>query len=154
MGLKSILLLLLTFIVLNAKAQILLNADSSQIKKTISVRGGGLKKSFIEKNIEMKGLYKKMVFRFPTPMEGNSCLMDMTFCLTLKNECFKYYEDYWGEDIANQRIDDLKKSYELKQVKGYLKWVDDKKGFEISMIPERIGNNKFASAYILEIKNN
>ena len=30
----------------------------------------------------------------------------------------------------------------------------DKKGFEISMIPERIGNNKFASAYILEIKNN
>lgn len=136
---------------LRVKSQTLLNADFSKISKEVELQGGGLKKIVIEKNIEMNGDYKKVIFQYPLPSEGNSCLMKTTFCLKLKNKCFKYYEYYWGEELADQKVDELKKYYSrLKQVKDELKWIDDDKGFEVNLIPQRIGNNKFASVYILE----
>ena len=136
-----------------AKSQILLNADSSQIRKEMSSRRGALHTSTTEKDIETKGYYCKMVFWFPLPMEGNSCLMNMTFYLTLNNKCFKYDETYWGRDLADQRIDEFTQPlYGMKRVTGSLKWVNAVTGFEASLIPKRMDDNKFASEYILEFK--
>ena len=135
------------------KSQTLLNADSSKILKEVKLKGGGLFKSFIEKNIEIKGRYKKIVFHYQLPSEGNTCLLKTTFYLTLDNKCFKYYEDYWGEKLADKKLDELKRYYPgLKRIKNELKWRDIGNRFEIDLIPERIGNNKFASAYLLEVK--
>ncbi|HWZ02913.1 MAG TPA: hypothetical protein VNX40_04830 [Mucilaginibacter sp.] len=121
--------------------------------KEVALQGGGLTKCFVEKNIEIKGHYKKMVVRYPIPPEGNDCLIKTTFCLTLKNRCFKYVEEYWGKELADQKIDEFKRYYHgLKQVKNEQKWIDNDNRFEIDLIPERIGNNKFASAYHLEVK--
>ncbi|MGZ3756852.1 MAG: hypothetical protein ACXVAY_14045 [Mucilaginibacter sp.] len=154
MSSKSLLLvLLLTITWLSVKSQTLLNADFSKIKKEVKLKGGGLNKSFIEKNIEMTGNYKKIVFSYPLPPEGNSCLMKTSFCLTLKNKCFKYYEDYWGEELANKKIKELQIYYpDLKRVKVGFRWVDINKKFEVDLIPKKTSKNKFASIYILEIK--
>jgi hypothetical protein len=152
MSSKSFLFFFLLIVTgLRVKSQTLLNANFSKIRKEVESQGGGLTKGFIEKNIEMNGRYKKVVVQYPLSPEGNSCLMKTTFCLTLKNKCFKYYEDYWGEDIATQKIDEIKKYYSgLKRVKNELKWIDNERAFEVNLIPKRIGNNKFASVYILE----
>jgi hypothetical protein len=152
MSSKSFLLLFILIINgLRLKSQTLLNADSFKIKKEVELQGGRLTKSFTEKSIEMNERYKKVVFQYPMPPEGNSCLMKTTFCLTLKNKCFKYYEEYWGEDIAVQKIDELKKYYSgLRRVKNELKWIDNEKVFEVNLIPKIVGNKKFASVYILE----
>jgi hypothetical protein len=150
MYLKSLFFLLLILSGFRAKSQILLNADSTQIRREIGLHG----KSMIEKNIEMKGYYHKLIFHSTLlPPEGNSYLMETTFYLTLKNNCFKYNETYWGKDLANQRIAEFNKpSYGLKAVKGGLKWVNTDKGFEATLIPKKIGKLKFASEYILEFK--
>ena len=96
-----------------------------------------------------------MVVQYPLPPEGNACLIKTTFCLTLKNKCFKYYEDYWGKELADQKIDNLKTYYpKLQQVKNEFKWIDIDNDFAVRLIPEKIGNNKFASVYVLEIKKN
>jgi hypothetical protein len=153
MSSKWLRFLVLIFAGFRAKSQNLLDADSSKIMKEVALQGGGLTKCFAEKNIETNGRYKKMVVRYPIPPEGNICLMKSTFCMTLKNRCFKYYEDYWGEELANQKLDKLKRYYHgLKRVKNKLKWIDYDNRFEIDLIPERMGNNKFASAYLLEVK--
>jgi hypothetical protein len=147
-------LFLLLVTELKVKSQTLLNADLSRIKEEVEIQDGGLQKSFIEENIEMKGAYKKFVFRYSLPPEGNDCLMKTTFCLTLKNKCFKYYEEYWGEKRADQKIEVLKIYYpRLQQVKKELKWIDNDNGFEISLIPKKLDNNSFPSVYVLEIKN-
>jgi hypothetical protein len=150
---KWLLFLILIFTGFRAKSQNLLDTDSSKIMKEVALQGGTLTKCFVEQNIEMNGRYKKMLVQYPIPPEGNKCLMKTTFCMTLKNRCFKYAEDYWGEQLADQKIDKLKKYYRgLKRVKNELKWVDNDNRFEIDLIPERIGNNKFASAYLLVVK--
>lgn len=152
MHLKYILFLLLILSGFKVRSQILLNEDSTQIRKAV-VSNGALAKISVEKDVEMKGNYLKMIFRFPSPPEGNSCLMGMTFYLTVQNKCFKYYEDYWGKDIADQRIVEFNlPSYGLKPVAGGLKWVNSNKGFMARLIPKKAGNNKFDSVYILEFE--
>lgn len=155
MSLRCLLFLFLMFVGLGLKAQvILLNADSSQIQKEVRLHGVILKKYSIEKGLKTKDQYKRMFFRpLIIPPEGNACLISMTFYLTLKNKCFKYDEDYWGEELADQRIDELKKSFGLKQINGSLRWINDYKNIEIDLIPEKMGNNNFASAYLLEFKS-
>jgi hypothetical protein len=150
---RLLFLLLLIIIGRGVKSQTLLNAGSAQIMKEVKLKGGGLYKSSIEKSQELKGRYKKIVFHYPLPPEGNACLLKTTFYLTFDNKCFKYYEDYWGEKLADQQLDELKRYYpNLRRVKNALKWIDNDNGFEVNLIPERIGNNKFASAYLLEVK--
>lgn len=155
MLLRCLLFLFLMFVGLGLKAQvILLNADSSQIQKEVRLHGVILKKYSIEKDLTTKDQYKRMFFRpLIIPPEGNACLISMTFYLTLKNKCFKYDEYYWGAELADQRIDELKKTYGLKQVKGSLKWINNDKNIEIDLIPKKIGNNNLASAYLLEFKS-
>ncbi|WDF77790.1 hypothetical protein ACFGVS_18820 [Mucilaginibacter sp. AW1-7] len=138
---------------LSVKSQVILNADYAKIKHEVGLKGGRLRRSFIEKNIETNGRYKKVIFSYPLPPEGNSCLMKTIYCLTLKNKCFKYYEDYWGNDLAEKRIADLKIYYpNLKQVKNESRWIDVDNKFEVDLIPKKIGGNNFASAYLLKIK--
>jgi len=153
MSLKWFLFLLLISKGFTVKSQTLLNADSSQIRKELNLRGVGLKKSYIERDLELKGYYRKMIFQFPIPPEGNSCLMKITFYLTLKNKCFKYDEAYWGKDIVDKRIREFNKPTSgLTQVKGSLKWINPGEGFEVNLFSKRIGKNKFVSMYILEFK--
>ncbi len=156
MYLKYFLLLLTTFVGFTAKSQILLNVDSSKISKTVGLQGGRLYQSTIEKDSEINGYYQKMVFRFPIPPEGNSSLMNMTFYLTLKNKCFKIDGAYWGRDLADKRIDELSQPlqplYRVKRANGQLKWTNLEKGFEVSLIPDKIGNNTFASVYHVDFQ--
>jgi hypothetical protein len=153
MCLKCSLFILLILVVVKSKAQTFLNADAGQIKKEILFQGGALKKSFVEKDIEMHGYYRKMIFQFGSPTEGNSGIINMTFCLTLKNKCFKYYESYWGRDLVDETIEKFNKSsYGLNRIKSSLKWVNPERKFEASIDSERVGNSKIFSVYILEIK--
>jgi hypothetical protein len=139
---------------LNLKAQrILLDASSSQIENSVRSQGVLLTKNFIEADIKTKSHYRKMIFRPAViPPEGNSSLISITFYLTLKNKCFKYDEDYWGDELAYKRINELKTLYKLKEGKNTLQWISGDSKIEIDLIPEKIGNNKFASTYLLEFK--
>ncbi|MFI5140149.1 MAG: hypothetical protein ACHQIM_20175 [Sphingobacteriales bacterium] len=153
MSLKCSLLILMTLVAIKTKAQILINADANQIKKEIMLRGGTLKRSFVEKDIEMHGYYHKMIFQFGSPPEGNSGIINMTFCLTLKNKCFKYYQSNWGRDLVDETIEKFNKSsYGLNRIKSSLKWVNLDRNFEASIDSQRVGKNKIFSVYILEIK--
>jgi len=153
MSIKYLAFLFLLLINFSVKAQILLNADSSEITTVIKRQGGVLIKRRVDKDVATKDRYKKILFGFPQPLEGNSCLMNITVSLTRRNKCSKYYEKYWGKDIADSRLEELRRAFRgLIPVKGSLKWIDRDKGFKITLIPIKIGNNKFASVYILKFE--
>ncbi len=154
MSLKYILFILLTFAAINASAQIFINADSNQIKKEMRLRSAGLYKNFVEKDIETRGYYRKMVFRFPSPPEGNACLMRITFFFTHQGKCFKYYESYWGRGLLEDTIKRFDKHANgLNRVKGCLRWVSPDGKFEASIDSQRVGNSEIYSVYNLKIKN-
>jgi hypothetical protein len=153
MSIKYLTILFLLLINFSVKAQILLNADSSEIATAIKRQGGELIKHRVDKDVATKDHYKKIFFGFTQPLEGNSCLINITVSLTRRNKCSKYYEKYWGKDIADSRIEELGRSFRgLIPVKGALKWIDRDKGFKITLIPIKIRNNKFASVYILKFE--
>ncbi|MEO6978624.1 MAG: hypothetical protein ABI113_09610 [Mucilaginibacter sp.] len=96
-----------------------------------------------------------MIFKVNViPPEGNSTKIRTIFCFNKAGQCVKYYDEYWGKELAVQKIDEARRySPQLKKVKNSQKWIDVEKGFEMNLIPVKIGKSNFASVYIVEFKS-
>ena len=149
MSLKYSLFIILCVAYFKVKAQTLLNADLVQIKKEVYSQKGGAEKAVVRKKGETGSYYQKVTFFYPTPMEGNPCIFRTTFYLTSKNKCLKYVNEYWGDELPIQKINELTKFYpDLKKINN-LKWIDNKNRTEINLIQDK----QISAAYSLEIKS-
>ncbi|MBS7565869.1 hypothetical protein KHS38_15785 [Mucilaginibacter sp. Bleaf8] len=124
---------------LKSKSQTLLNCNLSEINKAIVLHQGGLvNKSLI-----------KAKFSYATPPEGNDCIFRTTCYFTSKHKCFKYINEYWGDELPNQEINKLKAYYPtLKKINNKPLWIDHKKGFQITLVNDK----RTGAAYSLKIE--
>lgn len=145
---KYSLFLILFAVSVKSESQTLLNKDLSVIKKEIGLQKGVLIKTALMRdgaNIS----FKEVTFRYQTPPEGNTCIFDTKIYLTSNNKCFKYIDRYWGDELPNQKISELKKYYPgLKQIGNKSQWVDYKNKFEVSLTQDK----HTSAVFYLEIK--
>ncbi|TWJ03228.1 hypothetical protein JN11_00765 [Mucilaginibacter frigoritolerans] len=136
---KCILLLVLIIVGLKSKSQTLLNHNLSEINKVIVLHQGKL----VNKSL------KKANFSYSIPPEGNDCIFRTTCYFTSNHKCFKYINEYWGDQLPNQEINKFKMYYpSLKKINDQQLWVDHKKGFQITLINDK----KLSTAYSLKIE--
>lgn len=133
---RYFLFIILTFAGLTSKSQTLLNLNLSQVSKILS-----------NASLSYKSI-KEAKFRYEVPPEGNDCIFFTTCYFDSDKKCFKYVNDYWGNTLAYQEINRLKKCYpNLKQV-AKSQWLENKKQFRITLINDK----KTRASYSLKIE--
>lgn len=72
-------------------------------------------------------------FKYPVPPQGNDCIFSTKCFFNAEHKCFKYVNEYWGNKLAIEEINRLKKYYpNLKSTNKY-HWNDNKQKFEITL---------------------
>jgi len=140
---------------ITAKSQILLNADSSQIKKQLLSQGGRLRVNAVEDGIAFPGYYHILLFKFSESAFEKNGIVLMTFYLTLKNKCFDYRVSYVDDHYLGKLKETFNKPESgLNQVDNRLEWIDPVKKYVIKIWPGIPVNGKNASNFDLEVKSN
>lgn len=131
MILKILLFVFLILGGLQAKSQILLNTDSTQIKRQMLSQGGILRHNIKEYGFERPGYYYTIDYTFPSSLAKKNGIGLMTFYLTISNKCFEYEIFYFSDTY----ISELKKAFNepssgLTEVRDSLKWINSKKNMK------------------------
>jgi hypothetical protein len=125
---KCILILGLMIVGLKSKSQTLLNRNLFEINKVIVLYQGGL----VNKSLKIAK------FSYSIPPEGNDCIFRTTCYFNANHKCFKYINEYWGDELPKQEINKLKTYYPtLKKIDDKPLWVDYKNGFAITLIKDK-----------------
>jgi hypothetical protein len=148
---KNILFPLLILSAFRAKAQELLNTNENQIKKYMNAKGGILKFEELQNDEVLGGRYNELIYTFPKSKVEVSDILFMTFYLTVKNKCVRYFTAY----KTNKFLKDLINNFDnpnsgLTRIDKTMKWINKNKNYEIEILTSRFSSRK-STAFVLDI---